>query len=368
MKHRVPNILGNVAKARDWAFIKAEEGRRIAQLIRAIETGAVRAPASVLSALREMASCKPRSGQDEDAKAGIPKVRACPSLAIGLILDRLADFVHQSGREERIGAASCIAYLAEAFRTPLVPDCPKLDYCSPKAGALLKAVLSDPSSGETPEVQRDLLKALPVFRFGGNELFPVLVQLLRSQEAEVRKSAVFAIREFGVDLAAGEVLEFAKLLKDPMETVRRAACEILKWLRADAVPAVPAIVDFLHDSGESDQCILAVEALLAVDPKGKALSKVKNQANRDAIILALSRIGESGRLLRQQLPRRWEKDDVEHPGKWMSIPEIATAIGMPKTTLRHKIGVKIHPHDKDGKGKGTKYLVTETDLKAWKQL
>ena len=346
---------GNATRARGLRAIQEEQRRRVAFLLYAVRSGKVEAPKSVQAAIR--AVCRRQRSPET-------------SWVIDRVLAALATSVRRGTREERTGAASCITHLAKVCTRPLTQDCPTLRYGDPDTLDSLKATLCDAKSDDLPEVQRALLKAFLVFRFGGDELFPVFVRLLVSGEGDVRKAAILAIRELGIDLAAGAVKEFADLLTDPIKSVRVAACEALQWLKADAVPAVPALVDFLHGTAESDLRVLAARALVAIDPKGRALSKIKSPVKRESLIEAFSRLGEPGRQLRRLLPPRWVKDDAAHPAEWMSVPEIAEKekTGIPESTLRRRIADStIRPHDERGTGKGHEYLVTEADLETWKQ-
>jgi hypothetical protein len=153
-----------LARARQLALATEWSSARKAQLVNAIESGEVLAPESVLAALKKI----------------VPPERKRLPRASGAIesdLDILAEFVHGGTKEERIGAASCIAYVAKVFRAPPTPHSPNLlRYSSPQTVGLLKAALDNSDSETIPEVQRDLLKAFPVLRFGGDELLPVFVK------------------------------------------------------------------------------------------------------------------------------------------------------------------------------------------------
>ena len=365
------DLIGRRAREQRDKSVTSWRRSRIAGLVDAISSGAVKAPESVLKALREALIPKPQdSARDDTGGQPEQKKPASPTASVESDIDVLAQSFKNGSREEQIGAAACIAYAIKALSISPGPDFhPTRLYLSNETPALLRGALTAADSDAIPEVQRDLLKAFPVLKFGGNELLPVFKRLLRAQHADVQIAVITAIRALGIDQAAGIVKELINLLADSVQSVQIAICETLAWLGTDAAQAISTLLDHVRDDGKPDVRLAAARALTVIDRNGIALSKIKNQDKRESLITALALLGKDGRQLRQLLPALWAKDDASFPARWMSIPKIAEATGLGETTLRREINKKvIRPHDKKGEGKGTRYLVTDADLEAWKQL
>jgi hypothetical protein len=361
VKRQPIDFAGNVARAKRKRFALESTYSRTANLIDAIKSKKVRAPQSVLAALNKILPLQPEDTDEGEEGVSKRRKRIVPEGAVNADVDLLVHFLLKGDKDERIGAASCIAHIAEIYTAP--------PFNSNKMKASLRACLSGAISDDLHEVQRDLFKAFPHLHFGDSELLPVFVKLLSAQHDEVQEAAAVAIRSLGVDLAWTAWAELAQML-DRTPRVAVAACETLAWLGMEATRAVPALVDCIHNAKAHQEVrIAATRALTAIDSKGKALSKIKSQAKRGSLIKILSCLGEDGRQLRRLLPRRWAKDDDSDEAKWMSLPEIAKKTETSETTLRRKINEsKISTHDKRGTGKSTRYLVTEADLEAWKRM
>jgi HEAT repeat protein len=346
------SVLARKARAKSEAERQREIKRRADSLVRSIKSGKIEASPAIIKALKEVAV--PSPSQTE--------------------CDVLAPLLLTGDRDERIQAASCLAHVARIVE-PQPESVFRLSrewwqtYSKDDTATTIKDGLTKAVSDKILEIQRDLLKAFPVLRFGGAELLPVFVKLLSAEQEEVRRAAVLAIGVMGIDLAATVVGDIEVLLSDPVTTVRSAVCELLTFLGHDAVRAVPALVDRIEVDDFADVRRLAVRAIVAIDSDGAALSKIKNQAKRGTIIEALTHLGADGRQLRHRLPVLWAEEDARDPGLWMSIPEIAEKIVCDVRTLRRRIRDNtVRPHDKRGEGRATKYLVTNEDLDHWKQV
>lgn len=366
---RATDVLGNVARARKRALLLQWQHSRTESLVHAIVAGTLRAPQSVLAALKGLLPAEQvdTASNSDDDQDGPKRRRHVPTPELTESdLDVLSRFLCRGNREERIGAACCIVRFAETFRMP--PGFAYLSlpfYAEPHNS--LTAGLEGAVRDDIPEVQRDLLKVFPHLQFGGDELLPTFVELLSSAQEEVQEVAAIAIRSLGIDRAQTARHELARMLDRPPR-VAIAACETLASFGRDAALAVPPLVDCIHDTKISKETrIAATMALTTIDPEGKALSAIKNKAKRNAIIEALSHIAENGRRLRRLLPLRWAKHDKDHPAKWLSIPQIAKKIACSESTLRRSISRgRICPHEKRGTGKSTQYLVTREDVKRWR--
>jgi len=258
--------------ARDWTR------RRAKQLLKSIDSGKVDVPTRVRSALNDV---------------------ACGAIA-ETDFDALARLVRDGNRQERIGAACCIANLAkDAMPLPGFPD--DTMFCTGDTTDLLKTGLVKAISSKEHEVQRDLLKAFPRLRFGGDEIFPLLVKLLSATYEEVQEAAAIALRCLGIDKSSSAWEPLAKMLQG-VPAVAVAACGTLAWLGSDALLAVPALVDCICDPRITQKVqIAAAKALAAIDPEGVCLLKTTDQARRNAVIETLRHAQEAGRSLRRLL-------------------------------------------------------------------
>ena len=295
--------------------------------------------------------------------AGNVKESPNPSSAAEPVVNLLARFVRDGTREERIGAAYCIAHFVNTpLRDYMVPP-----LSTPRRFPHSLQVLPRRFPDNIPEVQRDLLKAVSRFQLDGDELISMLVTLLSVPQDEVQEAAVAAISTLGVNRAWTLRTELVTLLDAPPR-VAIPACDTLAWLGPESVCAVPKLVNCILNAHTDRQVrIAATRALVAIDPRGKALSEIRNRAERDTIIAALSHLDQVGRQLRQLLPRRWAKVNKTDPGEWMSLPQIAERINCPERTLRRRIQDRtLCPRDKRGAGKATEYLITRDDLKRWR--
>jgi hypothetical protein len=362
------DLIGQRAREQRDKSVASWRRGRIAGLVDAISSGVVKAPQSVLKALEEALFPKPQDSA-HDKMGGQPEQEkpASPTASAGSDIDVLAQFFKSGSWEERIGAASCIAYSVKTFSASPGPDFrPVRLYLKDETPALLRGALTAASSDEIPEVQRDLLNAFTILKFGGDELFPVFRRLFSAPHAEVRVAAIFAIRTFGIDRAAGTIKDFIGLLADPMKDVRLAVCDTLVWLGPDAVQAIPALLDRVRADREPDVELAAARALTVIDPSGMELLKVSDRATRDALIEGLRQLDKVGRTLRRLLLPLWIEADrraAEKPVRRMKPIEIAHTLDCDSKTVRRMIERKeLHILGQEGQKRSLVYLVTDEEV------
>ncbi len=359
-------LIGAVDRARVLEY----RATRTTRLVNAIRAGQIKAPPPVLDALVKILPPEPEdAGSDEDEEDDVPRRRRRRTRVDANAesdLDVLARFLRNGIRDERLAAASCIAYAASILRRPSGPcDSFLLLYSNRETVAELKAGFDAAISEEIPEIQRDLLKAFPVIRLGGDELLPDFVKLLSAPQAEVQQAAVDAMRDLSSDRVSGAVKDIVVLLKTPVPSVRSSACVTLEWLGPDAVQAVPSLVDYVRDASELDR-LVATRALVVIDPNGMELLKVSDRASRDALIESLRQIDEGGRDLRRLLPALWTEADrraAETPVRRMKPIEIARILDCDSKTVGRLVKKKeLHILGREGQKRSLVYLVTDEEL------
>ena len=111
--------------------------------------------------------------------------------------------------------------------------------------------------------------------------FTPLLELLRDPDAEVAKAAADALSKLGKPTKS-ELPTLTTFVSDKGEPVRRYALLALTDLGDEARPALPAILHVLEKDPSAPLRLLALEALLKVQPAGKALIEPLSLALKDA--------------------------------------------------------------------------------------
>jgi hypothetical protein len=121
-----------------------------------------------------------------------------------------------------------------------------------------------------------------------------LTKAIDDEDAEVRRSVVFALGTFGVEALPG----LRKALHDASPEVRKLAVQALVKLGPDAKGAVPELTEMFKDK-DRDVATLALEAVLALGPRRRGAGPGQNLARsllrRTPVVGASSREARRGR-------------------------------------------------------------------------
>lgn len=254
--------------------------------------------------------------------------------------DRVAEILDLNDSKTRIAAAFCLEELANAWdgkcRCIEVSDTRK---------KLLNAITSE-ASDDDYAVQQHLLRCLAKCHFAtADEVFPKLAEKLRCHIPEIQSAVLSAIQSYGVDRASELADEICDLVSSPVAPVQQHACELMAWLGADAVTAVPKMCQALRVRVERSERAHITLALNTIDQAGRILTSIEEPELRAILADELRRLGASGRDLRQTLSKYWGVDDKlgAEALPAFTLGQLKTLFNCSERTIRRKIEDRILP-------------------------
>jgi hypothetical protein len=203
-----------------------------------------------------------------------------------------------------------------------------------KSPAEWAAQLKDKDAGKRNEATAALRALGPK----AHDAAPELIRALKDKEPDVRSGAALALGKIGIKEAAPEI---ATLLRDRMGNVKIDAARALALLKADAAPALPALLEVLKQ--EKDPARAAViDVLREIGPDARSAVPVliKYVQGKDAVLArgALGALAAIGADAKEAVPAVTEATKSPDPltagaagfALWKIDPEAAELLKIPK--------------------------------------